>query len=137
MPEHPYLPGKAIILSRLPAQDWFTIDEAAEYSGWGRTFVRSHVVSGELPAQQGTGCDARYRAKNSSYRIHIDDLVFFIIRNGNGHYTEEKPFRDVISIIRSWPVWMIRELQKALNRLFPTLTPSAEQAAKPTTDDTN
>lgn len=114
-----YLPGKAIILSRLPAQDWFTVDEAAEYSGWGRTFVRSHVLTGDLPAQQRTGCDARYRGKNTSYRIHVDDLVFFILRNGNGKYTDEKVFRDVATVLRTWPVWMRKELIKYLDRSIP------------------
>ncbi|MEO5917370.1 MAG: hypothetical protein ABIS50_24285 [Luteolibacter sp.] len=131
MIDHPYLPGKAIILSRLPAQDWFTVEEAAEYSGWGRSFIRLRVLSGELPAQKSMGTDSRHPRKHLYYRIHVDDLALFILSNGSGKYSEEKPFRDIVSIVRTWPLWMIRELQKSLNRLFPA------QAANPTNKPAN
>lgn len=132
MPEHPYLPGKAIILSRLPAQDWFSVEEAARYSGWGRTFVREHCVAGKLPAQGVKSCNPRRSGKNITYRIHVDDLVLFILQNSNGKYSEERPFRDIVSVIRSWPPWMIRELLKVLNRLVPVPISGTGQAAIPT-----
>jgi hypothetical protein len=133
MPEHPYLPGKALILSRLPPKDWFTLDEAAQYSGWSRSFIVARVRSGELPAQQYQK-PLKNRAKGKrthlTHRIYMDDLVIFIMRNSGGRYTEEKPFRDVVSIIRTWPAWMIRELLKALNRILPQT--GAGQATNPT-----
>jgi hypothetical protein len=120
-----YLPGKAIILSRLPAQDWFTLDEAAEHSGWSRSFIRLRVISGELPAQaypaEPAPSDTYCRARLQRTRIHIDDLVLFILRNGNGRYTDEKTFRDAATIMRTWPAWMRREMVKHLQR---SLTPS-------------
>jgi hypothetical protein len=116
----PYLPGKPIILSRLPAQDWFTLDEAAAHSGWGRTFVRNRILNGELPAQECKTGDPRHTGRNHSYRIHVDDLVVFIIRNSQGKYTEEKVFRDAATIIRSWPAWMRRELVKFVNHTLGT-----------------
>ncbi|MEO5914837.1 MAG: hypothetical protein ABIS50_11430 [Luteolibacter sp.] len=125
MPTSPaaYLPGKAIVLSRLPAQDWFSVDEAAQHSGWGRTFIRQRCISGELPAQQCTGCDARHHGRNISYRIHVDDLVMFILKNSNGRYSEEKPFRDVATITRTWPEWMRKELVTFLSRSLPPSSP--------------
>ena len=111
-----YLPGKPLILSRLPAKDWFTLEEAAAHSGWGRTFVRARIVNGELPAQECKTGDARHTGRNHTYRIHVDDLVLFIIRNSHGKYSEEKTFRDAAAIITSWPAWMRRELVKFINR---------------------
>lgn len=127
-PSH-YLPGKAVILSRLPAQDWFTPDEAAEHSGWSRSFIRTRVISGDLPAQTypapvpaGSGT----RARHLTAKIHVDDLVLFILRNSNGKYTDEKVFRDVATVIRTWPAWMRREMVKHLER---SLTPSSSPEA--------
>lgn len=130
MAENPYLPGKAIILSRLPAHDWFTLDESAKYSGWSRSYMRDRIKDGSLAAQEfqkPEAARAKGKGTHMTYRIHVDDLVVFIMRNGTGRYTEEKPFRDVVAIIRSWPLWMIRELQKALNRLHPVPSPGAAQ----------
>jgi hypothetical protein len=129
MTEHPYLPGKAIILSRLPAKDWFTLDEVAAQSGWSRSFIRDRVKMGELPAQEyqkPVENRAKGKGTHQTYRIHVDDLVVFIMKNGSGRYSEERPFRDVVSIIRTWPVWMIRELLKVINRLLPTPGPGTE-----------
>lgn len=115
----PYQPGKAIILSRLPAQDHFTVEQAALHSGWSPSFIRARCNTGELPAQEynkpGSGL-TRATGKHSSYRIHIDDLVLFILRNGNGKYTDEKIFRDAATILRTWPAWMRREMIKWLER---------------------
>jgi hypothetical protein len=116
MLEHPSLPSKPIILSRLPAKEWFGLDEAAAHSGWGRGYVRARIVNGELPAQACTTGDARHTGRNSTYRIHVDDLCFFIIRNPRRKLTEE-PYRDVTMILRAWPAWMRREFVKLLNRL--------------------
>lgn len=116
MTEHPSLPSKPIILSRLPAKEWFGLDEAAAHSGWGRGFVRARILKGELPAQACTTGDARHTGRNSTYRIHVDDLCFFIIRNPARKLTDA-PFRDLAMIIRSWPAWMRRELVKLLDRL--------------------
>lgn len=115
----PYLPGKHVVLSRLPAQDYFTVEEAARHSGWSPSFIRRCCNTGELACQeyQKTGKGTtRAEGKHASYRIHIDDLVFFILRNGNGKYTDEKPFRDVADIVRTWPAWMRQEMVKHLNR---------------------
>ena len=112
----PYLPGKPLILSRLPAQDWFTLEEAAAHSGWGRTFVRARIVNGELPAQECKTGDVRHTGRNNTYRIHVDDLVLFILRNSHGKYTEEKTFRDAATILHTWPAWMRREMIKCLER---------------------
>lgn len=122
MAEHPYLPGKALVLSRLPAQDFFSVEEAARHSGWSPSFIRARCNSGDLAAQsfQKTGAGStRADGKHVTYRIHVDDLVLWILTNGQEKYREEKPFRDVVSIIRTWPLWMVRELQKVLKRLFP------------------
>lgn len=116
-----YIPGKALILSRLPAQDWFTLDEAAEHSGWSRSFVRDRVNSGMLPAQKFQKPEAarkKGRGTHCTYRIHVDDLVIFIMSHGNGRYSEEKPFCDVVGIVRTWPKWMIKELIRALAKLI-------------------
>ncbi len=113
-----YTPGKALILSRLPAREWFTLDEAAEASGWSRSYIRQRIRQEDLPAQS-------YQKKTSSggrtylsYRIHVDDLALFIIQNNSGRFTEEKPFVDVVTIVRGWPSWMIRELHTALGRII-------------------
>lgn len=130
MSEHPYLPGKALVLSRLPAKDWFTLDESAQYSGWSRSYMRDRIKDGSIAAQEFQKPEkARAKGKGThcTYRIHIDDLVVFIMKNGRDRFSEEKPFRDVVSIIRSWPTWMIRELHKAIGRILPA------QAAR--TDD--
>jgi len=110
----PYLPGKDLILSRLPRQDWFTLDEAALHAGWSRNFMRDRCQDGTLANQayQKTGAARRKRKSYCSYRIHRDDLALFILRHGNKHFGEEKPFRDVATIVRGWPVWMQRELVK-------------------------
>lgn len=132
MSQNPYVPGKAIVLSRLPAQDWFTVEEAARYSGWGRTYVVERIAAGKLPAQEGTSSSPRRIGRNRTYRIHVDDLVLFILLNSRGKYTEERPFRDVVAIIRPWPAWMQRELIKVLNRLVPVPATGTGQAAVPT-----
>lgn len=113
-----YQPGRSIILSRLPARDWFSIDQAAAASGWSRSFIRGQIKAGRLPAQayrkpaRGTG------RPYFVYRIHVDDLVTWILSNtgeGSKFYTEEKPFRDICLVVRLWPSWMRRELIKFLH----------------------
>lgn len=122
----PYLPGQAIILSRLPNQDWFTLDEAAGHAGWSRSYMRDRIKDGTLAAQEYQkphAARAKGKGLHRTYRIHVDDLVLFIMRNGNGRFSEEKPFRDVAMIIRGWPAWMRRELAKHLARgLAPAVT---------------
>lgn len=116
-----YTPGKSIILSRLPNQQWFTLDEAAEHSGWSRSFIRDRVKSGLLPAQEfqkPESSRAKGRGTHCTYRIHVDDLVLFIMGNGAGRFSEEKPFRDVVLLVRAWPLWMVRELHKALGMIL-------------------
>lgn len=110
-----YLPGKDLIGNRLPNQEWFSLDEAAHHSGWGRTFIRDRVKDGTLPSQKFQG-ESKRRAVHLTYRVHRDELVLFILRNGQGHYREEKPFRDVAMIVRQWPGWMQRELVKFVNQ---------------------
>jgi len=126
-----YQPGKSLILSRLPAKDWFSLDEAAEHSGWSRSFVRSRIVDGTLAAQefQAPGDPARLR-RHRTYRIHVDDLAVFIIRHGAKRYGEEKPFRDVAMILRTWPAWMRREMLTFLERSLsaPATPPAAPPA---------
>lgn len=117
-----YLPGKPIILSRLPAQDWFTLDEAAAAAGWSRSFMRDRINDGTLPAQsyqRPVAARAKGRGTHCTYRVHVDDLTLFIIRHGAKRYSEEKPFRDVHAIVRTWPRWMVRELIKALGKIAP------------------
>lgn len=133
MSEHPYLPGKALVLSRLPGQDWFSLEEAATHSGWSRSHMRNRVKDGTLVAQafqKAAPAGSKRPGVHQTYRIHVDDLVIFIIRNGNGRPTEEKHFRDVVSIIRAWPPWMIRELQKVLTRLLPSPVTTPGKPAK-------
>lgn len=116
----PYLPGQPIILSRLPAKDWFTLDECAAAAGWSRSFMRDRIHDGTLPAQAYQKCPAaraKGRGNHCTYRVHVDDLTLFIIRYGAKKYSEEKPFRDVHAIVRTWPRWMIRELLKALEKI--------------------
>lgn len=137
MSDRPYLPGKAIILSRLPAKDWFSLEEAAKHSGWSRTFIRRHITSGTLAAQacqRSSDKPASNGGKYATYRVHVDDLVVFILKNGGSRYSEERPFRDIVSIIRLWPAWMIRELQKVLNRMLPA--PDAQVSVPPDTPPT-
>ena len=62
----------------------------------------------------------------------MDDLVIFILRNSNGKYAEEKTFRDVFTIVRTWPPWMIRELLKALTRRLASWGADPETAAAAT-----
>lgn len=117
----PYEPGRALILSRLPAKDWFTLDEAATHAGWSHAFMRARVADGSLAVQEfqkPVECRAWGRGRHCSYRVHIDDLVLFILRHPSGrwNFSEEKPFRDVAMITRSWPKWMRRELIKTLER---------------------
>lgn len=122
------LPTTAIILSRLPAQDWFSLEEAARHSGWSRSFIRRRIRSGELAAQ---GC---YRSSNkpknkdgqyATYRIHVDDLVLFIMRNSRGKYADAKLLSDAAIIIRSWPANIQRGLIIYLNRHLPGTPESA------------
>lgn len=125
----PYLPGKPLILSRLPAQTWFTLEEVAAHSGWSRSHIRNRVEAGDLPAQKFQRPEAARsgaRGTHKSYQVHVDDLVFFIINHSNGKYTEEKIFSDAATIVRSWPAWMRREMVKYLTRsLTPTGSPEA------------
>lgn len=107
------LPSTAIILSRLPAQDWFTIDEAAAASGWGRTFIRECILEGKLAAQDcagGKSCKSGKPGRKATYRIHVDDLVLFIMRNSRGKYETVKLVSDAALIIRQWP----RQVQRGL-----------------------
>ena len=115
-----YTPGKSLILSRLPALEWFTLDQAAEASGWSRSHIRKRIQLGDIRAQS-------YQKKTSlggrtylSYRIHVDDLVLFIIQHNSGRFNfeEKKPFVDIVTIVRGWPYWMIRELHTALGRII-------------------
>jgi hypothetical protein len=108
-----YIPGRALIYSRLPDQRWFSLDEAAMHSGWSRSFIRARIKTGKLTAQkfQTEGEDRR---PHFTYKIHVDDLVVFIMQHASGRFSEEKPFRDVVSIVRAWPLWMIREMHRAL-----------------------
>ena len=131
-----YIPGHTIILSRLPAQDWFTLDEAARHAGWSRSFMRDRILDGTLTAQEYQR-EPEFRSKKQglhrTYRVHIDDLVLFIARNAACHYSEEKPFRDVAMIIRGWPAWMRREMAKVLARSLPQEAQD-EAPAKTSTD---
>lgn len=115
-----YTPGKALIFSRLPAQHWFALDEAAEYSGWSRSFIKDRVKDGTLPAQEFQK-EEPARSKNKgthrTYRIHVDDLVFFILKNGNGRYSEQRPFKDVVMITETWPSWMRKALVQHISDL--------------------
>jgi len=137
------LPGTAIILSRLPAQDWFSVEEAARHSGWSRNFVRARILSGDLSAQShDRKPDARRSAgKHATYRIHVDDLVLFIMRNSRGKYADAKLLSDAAQIIRSWPANLQRGLIIYLNRRLPqdpgqgsagtaARAPGGERAAK-------
>jgi hypothetical protein len=118
---HPYIPGKALILSRLPAQDWFTPDEAADASGWGVTYIRDRIKDGTLVAQQWQG-QPEQRAGgggvHNTYRIHVDDLVLFILLNGRGRYGEAKPIQDIIAIVRTWPRWLLSHLHAAIGQIL-------------------
>lgn len=116
-----YTPGKSLILSRLPDQQWFTLDEAAAHSGWSRSFIRDRVKAGLIPAQEFQKPEplrAKGRGTHCTYRIHVDDLALFIMRNGSSRFSEEKPFRDVVLIVRAWPLWMVRELHKAIGLIL-------------------
>ncbi len=122
-----YIPGKPLLLSRLPAREWFSVAEAAQYSGWGRSYVTDRIKDGTLPAQEYQKPEekrAKGKGKHSTYRIHVDDLVLFIINNSAGRINEEKHFSDVAMIIRRWPAWMRRELLKFVDR---TLSPKPPQ----------
>lgn len=110
------IPATAIILSRLPAKDWFTIDEAAAASGWGRTFVRDCIATGKLAAQECAGAEAKRPGRKSTYRIHVDDLVLFIMRNSHGKYETAKLVSDAVLIIRQWPPQVQRGLMIYLER---------------------
>lgn len=111
------MPGTALILSRLPAQDWFTIDEAAKAAGWGRTFVRDCITSGKLAAQECKPEEGRRKAgRKASYRIYVDDLVFFIMRNSRGKYETARLVSDAAIIIRQWPASVQRGLIIYLER---------------------
>lgn len=116
------LPGTAIILSRLPAQDWFTVEEAAECSGWSSSFIRARISKGELAAQKyDQKRDGKRGAGNySSFRIHVDDLVLFIMRNSRGKYADAKLLSDAAMIIRTWPANLQRGLMIYLNRHLPS-----------------
>ena len=126
-----YIPGKSIILSRLPAKEWFTLDEVGYHSGWGRSFIRDRIKDGSLQAQEYQRPEDARKGKRPhlTYRVHVDDLALFIIRHGS-KMTEERPFRDVAMIVRSWPRWMIKEMQTFIER---TLSASAEKSGAPGT----
>lgn len=127
-----YHPGLALILSRLPAQDWFTPDEAAAHSGWSRSFICNRIKEGKLPAQSFQK-DPEHRAKgkgaHESHRIHVDDLATFIAKNGQGRFAELNPFHDVVTIVRTWPAWMRRELATVLARSLSTGTAGTAEGA--------
>ena len=111
------------MLSRLPAQEWFTVDEAAAASGWSRSFMRGQIKAGRLAAQSYQAPERAGGRTYFTYRIHVDDLVTWILTNsgeGSKFFSEEKPFRDVCLVVRFWPAWMRRELIKYLSR---TVTP--------------
>lgn len=110
------LAGCAVILSRLPAQDWFTVEEAAAASGWGRTFVRDKIVAGQLAAQECNREGQKRPGRKCAYRIHIDDLVLFIMRNSRGRYEAQKLVSDAALIIRQWPPGVQRGLIIYLER---------------------
>lgn len=114
-----YTPGKALILNRLPSQEWFDPDEAAAASGWSPSFIKSRITDGTIPAQsfRKRGEDPTVRVHRTN-RIHVDDLVIFIMLNGQGRYEEKKSFSDLIAVIRNWPLWMLRELYKALGKII-------------------
>lgn len=111
-----YTPGKHLIYSRLPAQDWFSPDEAAAAAGWSPSFIKSRIKDGTIPAQSYCDGPATQSRRHRSHRIHIDDLVLFILLNGNGRYQEKKSFLDLFEVFRNWPLWMLQELHKALTR---------------------
>lgn len=112
--------GTYIVLSRLPAKDWFTVDEAAQYSGWCRTYIKERIADGTLTAQQSAQKNKRAYAVK---RIHVDDLALFIIQHGRGGYSEGKPLQDVLAITRTWPAWLRRHLVSAIEK---TLDPKPE-----------
>lgn len=124
MPLHPSnrktTTGDSIIRSRLPAQDWFTIDEAAAASGWGRTFIRECINNGTLISRPCALAATRKPGRRAKYRIHADDLVLFIMRNGHGKYETIKLVSDAAAIIRKWPRslqrWLIGHLSGHLDR---------------------
>ncbi len=114
-----YTPGKTIILSRLPAQDWFTVAEVARYSGWSENFIKNQIYLGKIPAQSyQSEADKRGVKQHQTHRVYIDDLVIFIMLNGQGRYDEKKSFGDVVAVLRPWPLWMLRELHKALSSII-------------------
>jgi len=131
-----YQPGRSIVLARLPARDWFSIDQAAEASGWSRSFIRGQIKAGRLPAQSYRKPDRRNGRPYYVYRIHIDDLASWILANtgeGSRFYTEEKPFRDICLIIRFWPAWMRKELIRHLQSTVATST--RQPSTTPATDE--
>lgn len=129
-----YTPGKPLILHRLPAQEWFSVDEAAHASGWSPSFIKARITDGTIPAQsyRDANADPEVRVHRSN-RIHVDDLVLFILLNGQGRYEEKKSFGDVIAVIRSWPLWMLKEMHKALGLLIEKRTANAAHSAPPVT----
>ena len=127
-----YTPGQSLILSRLPNQDWFTLDEAAAHSGWSRSYMRDRIRDGTLAAQEYQkphAARAKGKGLHRTYRVHVDDLVLFIMRNSSGRYSEEKPFLDVAMILRGWPPWMRREMIKHLVRSLPKTDQPGETLA--------
>ncbi len=126
------LPGTAIILSRLPAKDWFSLEEAARYSGWSPKFVRQKISNGELAAQACQRNTSKPKSKTgqyATYRIHVDDLVLFIMRNSRGKYADAKLLSDAAIIIRSWPANIQRGLIIYLNRHLPSSPEAGSPAA--------
>ena len=122
----PYTPGRSLIYSRLPDQQWFSLDEAAMHSGWSRSFIRARIKAGKLNAQKFQGETEEDRRAHFTYKIHIDDLALFIMQNASGRFSEEKPFRDVVFIVRGWPLWMLRELHKAIGMILAAKAPASD-----------
>jgi hypothetical protein len=128
-----YTPGKPLILSRLPAQDWFTPDQAASASGWSPSYIKARIADGTIPAQSRAPESESRPTSRCSNRIHIDDLVLFILLNGQGRYEEKKSFADVVAVLRPWPLWMLKEMHKALGLLIEKRTARIAHAAPPAT----
>jgi hypothetical protein len=112
------LPGTAIILSRLPAQDWFTVEEAARHSGWSRNFVRARILSGDLSAQSHDRKPdfKRGYGKHGTKRIHVDDLAKFIMDNSRGGYQDAKILAATAGVIRKWSQPLQRGLMTYLEK---------------------
>lgn len=128
-----YTPGKPLILHRLPAREWFSVDQAAHASGWSPSFIKTRIRNGEIPAQSYSDPARLLNRIERTHRIHVDDLVLFILLNGQGRYEEKKSFADVFAVLRNWPLWMLREMHKALGLLIEKRTARIAHPAKPPT----